>query len=230
MSAKSPIFTGNLTNPLTAMTLIPGARFRQNEFGTDVWDVPYSVPTAHHASRLPAKYSTLSIGGVSFPKMYLVSRQLEHSEALMSQWTLTYKGLGFVGTFSDQTNERSSTGKSLQSLETDVVVTNDVRFSVQLQYYAHQTTWRWIETRRPNYNSPRFQSTLSNADPWNDVFAIVIKIQDGREVTGPLENGILNVVKSRYKARKRISNYTVNEVIPGRFWECESTITIMLDR
>jgi len=226
MAAKPPIHTGPLRVKTTALTLQPGASFRENEFGTDVWDIPYVVPTQFALELLPPRYSVPIIAGKTYGNMALVSRNFSHEEGLMSKYNLTFKGVGLA-----LPDAKSSDGSSLQSgggaINLNPVLPLNV--TARWQYYTKTTTWRWCAIKRPNPDKPLHSGVNSKLSPWDGNNMITFYVADA--ATGlPITNSsditsIRNAFKSASPGKDALTDYKINEVIPGRFWECESTTT-----
>lgn len=122
----------------------------------------------------------------------------------------------------DSTSFQSANGAGTYTNSDDEAV----KVSGTFYYMASRTTWTWFETSPPQL-TPRYASVNDAINPFNRVIGYSITDDTGKAVNTIPYAAFVAVFNSLVPSY-RISEYTKEDLVPGKLWACSSTIDWLL--
>lgn len=150
---------------------------------------------------------THAVGGATF---YLQSWSVDENP-IYPTVTMVYKGL--IAGIPDPIGE-DSYGLRTASMSTD----SPEKASRDIQYYAFQTTWRYVRNYRPI--SAQIGNTSAMISP--RIIYSVITDKDGKRYPGNAPIGLVGALTP--PSGNRLVSMNVTPVVGSPFFECEETI------
>lgn len=213
MAAKQLIYIGN-------------CRFQQAS--EPIWDrTIYGLDTA----RIPVQGAAplkkafedkakMGMGMPGYPRMFL-ERTSDDGNEIFPTVDLIY-----VGVRDQQRDARAVDSVTLQTVSTTAVpVSGDFAgqtVSMEATYYASRTQYQWAEFQNPA-DYPRYSIVNRPLVPK----LISHRVQaPGGAATVPYD--VFVTLYNSLRAESVVSDYVRNPIVPGKVWECESVVDLLL--
>ncbi len=226
MSVAPPIRLGSANSavltPSTGDALTKGARGK-----LDTLRRSYVCPSVSAYSIIPIIYSADS----TYASMYFTEYRITNGEGKSSTVELTYRGLasGLAdGPFSEP-------GLALQTAQATTTASGH-QVNLEVQFYAPSTAYSWVATQTDasSFSSggngqvvtnrpapgPTYSSVLGNISPLANIVGYSVQSEDGSD--GYVSYSDFVSALNALSIRELLIHFRATEIVPGKFWECES--------
>ncbi len=99
----------------------------------------------------------------------------------------------------------------------------EVQASMEATYYASRTTYQWIEDKIPAL-TPRYATVIAAVSPR----PVGYRISAPGTASGTVNYSAFVTLLNTLRQEERVTDYTREEVVPGKLWACESTVDYIL--
>lgn len=231
---NAPIVIGNLAGRLTPNA---GAELNTSLYGLDTLTRPFTCLTGELWKYTPKKYAP----DTEYPKMYYIETRVRYVEGLLTTADLVYSGKA-NGLPEPEINDSYSTKITEKPITWTSWVLNPVEgggtesqaedntITIFVQYRAPGTSYSWIADRKPADAPPvAYRKVRSSVSPFraSQIVRIAVKYDNGATVIIP--QATVDKFFASEKFLESVEQFEVKELIPGRYWQCTSVVSRLID-